>query len=188
VDVRWPAIRGGRPPRLAAQTSWTVATQADCLRVARILDGFPPLGKAARQFELWRRAAELCAVHGGTCDALPKIAVELRARHRSALPVPCAVDITAFDLAPFLAGFASAEAHFGASAEGSPSFVINVRADDAPLLTLFQCTFDVGHLRDIAPAGSSRQAFWWRVGRLNDFRRLVTCLDRYPPRGRAAHA
>ena len=177
------AARGGSQP----QTSWTVGSQADCLKVTRLLDRFPPLGKAARQFELWRRAVELCAVHGGTCGSLPEIAAELRALHRSIRPVPCPVDITVPELAPFLAGFASAEAHFGASAEGSPAFVINVRADDAPLLTLFQRTFGVGHLRDIAPAGSSRQAFSWRVGRLNDLRRLVTWLDRYPPRGRAAH-
>jgi len=177
------AARGGSQ----RQTSWTVGCQADCLKVTRLLDRFPPLGKPGRQFELWRHAVELCAEHGGTCSSLPEIAAELRALHRSIRPVPCPVDITASELAAFLAGFASAEAHLGATREGSPVFAINVRADDAPLLTLFQRTFDVGYLRDIAPRGSSRQAFSWRMGKLNDLRRLVTWLDRYPPRGRAAH-
>jgi hypothetical protein len=115
-----------------------VARQADCLNVARALDRFPPLGKASRQFELWRRAVELWVAHGGTSSALPELAAELRALHHSIEPVSCQVDITAADLAPFLSGFASAEAHFGASAEGSPALVINLRADDAPLLRLFQ--------------------------------------------------
>jgi hypothetical protein len=164
-----------------------VARQADCLNVARVLDRFPPLGKASRQFELWRRAVELWVAHGGTSSALPELAAELRALHHSIEPVSCQVDITAADLAPFLSGFASAEAHFGASAEGSPALVINLRADDAPLLRLFQRVFEVGHMRDIAPAGRSQQALSWRVGRLTDLRRLVEWFDVYPPRGRTAY-
>ena len=177
------AARGRSHP----QTSWVVARQADCLRVAHILGGFPPLGKASRQFGLWRRAVELWVAHGGTSTGLPGLAAELRASHHSIQPVPCEVDITAADLAPFLSGFASAEAHFGASPEGSPAFVINLRADDAPLLQLFQRTFEVGHLTDIAPAGRSQRAFSWRVGRLTDLSRLVEWLDICQPRGRSAH-
>jgi hypothetical protein len=101
--------------------------------------------------------------------------------------VPSLVDINEYDLAAFLAGFASAEAHFGASDVGSPSFVINLRADDGPLLRLFQETFEIGHLRDIAPAGSSRAAVSWRLGRLRDLRRLVAIFDLHPPRGRARY-
>jgi hypothetical protein len=89
-------------------------------------------------------------------------------------------------LAAFLAGFASAEAHFGASDVGSPSFVINLRTDDGPLLELFQTRFALGHLADVKPAGRSLAALSWRVGRLADMRRLVELFDRYPPRGRAA--
>jgi len=44
----------------------------------------------------------------------------------------------------------------------------------------------MGHLADIRPAGRSRAALSWRVGRLADLRRLVELFDRYPPRGRAA--
>jgi hypothetical protein len=65
--------------------------------------------------------------------------------------------------------------------------VINLRADDAPLLRLFQRVFEVGHMRDIAPAGRSQQALSWRVGRLTDLRRLVEWFDVYRPRGRTAY-
>lgn len=88
---------------------------------------------------------------------------------------------------PFLAGFASAEAHFGASDQGSPAFVINLRADDGPLLALFHRSLGVGYLRDIPPAGTSRAASSWRVGRLTDLRRLVEVLETYRPRGRAGY-
>ena len=87
----------------------------------------------------------------------------------------------------FLSGFASAEAHFGASDQGSPAFVINLRADDGPLLRLFHETLGVGHLREIAPSGSSRAAVSWRVGRLTELRRLVALLEASPPRGRAGY-
>jgi hypothetical protein len=169
------------------QTSWIVARRDDCRAILQLLDRYPPLGKAARQFELWRRAVALWISDGGTSPELPTIAAQLRKLHRSAHPVPCAVDITASGLAPFLAGFASAEAHFAATTEGSPAFVINLRADDAPLLELFHRTFEIGYLRDIAPAGASRQASSWRVGRLSDLRPLVAWLDAYPPRGRAGY-
>jgi hypothetical protein len=114
-------------------------------------------------------------------------ASRMRELHRSVVPAPSAVDITERDLMAFLSGFASAEAHFGASDQGSPAFVINLRADDGPLLGLFHRTLGVGHLRDIAPAGSSRAALSWRVGRLSDLRRLVELFEAYRPRGRAGY-
>ena len=171
--------RGGSAP----QTNWMVARKLDCLRLATILSDHPPLGKAALQFDIWRRAVHIWFAQGGTSPELRGLATQLRHLHRSARPVPCRVDISASDLAAFLAGFASAEAHFGAS--DSPSFVINLRADDGPLLRLLQQTFEIGHLRDIAPAGTSRAALSWRVGRLRDLRRLVDIFDMYQPRGRA---
>jgi hypothetical protein len=64
--------------------------------------------------------------------------------------------------------------------------VINLRADDAPLLGVFQRRLGLGHLADIRPAGTSRAAVSWRVGRLAQLRQLTELFDRYPPRGRAA--
>jgi LAGLIDADG DNA endonuclease family protein len=171
----------------APQTSWNVARRLDCLKVTRILDQRPPLGKAALQFELWRRAVDIWVAEGGASPALPALAAEIRELHRSACPVPCAVDISETDLAAFLAGFASAEAHFGATDAGSPRFAINLRADDGPLLRLFRETFGIGHLRAVQPAGGSRPAVSWRIGRLCDLRRLVALFDLYPPRGRAGY-
>ena len=125
-------------------------------QIARILSRRPPLGKAATQFELWRRAVEAWVSQGGASPALPVLAARMRELHRSAVPVPCPVDITAAELMPFLAGFASAEAHFGASHQGSPRFVINLRADDGPLLQLFHRTFGIGHLRNSLRQGLRR--------------------------------
>jgi hypothetical protein len=175
--------RGGSAP----QTAWNVGRKRDCLTVAKTLARRPPLGKARRQFDVWRRAVRTWVAQGGADPALPALAAELRQLHRSVEPVPCLVDINQGDLAPFLAGFASAEAHFGASDVGSPAFTINVRADDGPLLSLFRHTFEVGYLRDIAPAGRSRAAVSWRIRRLCHLRRLVSIFDRYPPRGRAGY-
>ena len=172
------------------------ALRRTCVRVPRPLQRrrfgvllgvcWPPLGKAAIQFAIWRRAVEVSAVHGGACPVLGELANELRRIRRAPAPAPCPVDITEAELAPFLAGFASAEAHFGASREGSPQFIINLRADDGPLLRLFRDVFEVGHLAEVAASGTSRAAVSWRVGRLRDLRRLVAILDMHRTRGRAA--
>jgi hypothetical protein len=175
--------RGGSHP----QTSWTVARRRDCLKIVEILSQFPPLGKAGRQFEIWRRAVQLWTDTGQQADDLSALAAELRALHRSAAPIPCRVDITPAELGRFFAGFASAEAHFGVSLRGSPRFAINLRADDGPLLGLFHDTFVLGHLREIAARGSSRAALGWRIGRLGDLQELVALLEACPPRGRAGY-
>jgi hypothetical protein len=177
------AARGNSAP----QTSWRVERQLECLELAAILTQWPPLGKAGRQFEIWRRAVEISVARGGACDALPALAAELRRLHGSIAPVACPVDITEPALAAFLAGFASAEAHFGVTDHGSSFFTINLRADDRPLLTLSHETFGVGRLKDVSPYRSSKAAVSWRVGRRAELRQLVRWFDRYPPRGRAGH-
>jgi hypothetical protein len=173
--------------RSCPQTGWVVARRADCVRIAELLREFPPLGKAAAQFDVWRRAVHDWAAHGGGSPALARHATELRALHRSAVPVPCTVDISRDRLAPFLAGFASAEAHFGASEAGHPRFVVNVRADDGPLLGRFRDAFDLGLIRPLPATGNSQPAVRWYVGRLAELRRLVEILDASPPRGRVAN-
>ncbi len=175
--------RGGSQP----QTSWTVARRRDCLKIVEILSQFPPIGKAGRQFGVWRRAVRLWAGNGQQADELSALAAELRVLHHSVEPIPCRVDITPEELGQFLAGFASAEAHFGASQRGSPRFAINLRADDGPLLALFQESLGLGYLRDIPARGTSRAAVAWRLGRLIDLQALVTLLEARPPRGRAGY-
>ncbi len=163
-----------------------VGRQAECLKVAAILDGSPLLGKKAREFPIWREAVELWITRGGADPELERLATALRALRSEFTPAPCRVSITDDYLAAFLAGFASAEAHFGASDRGSPSFTINLRADDGPLLRMFHERFALGHLADIPASGGSRAAMSWRVGRLSDLRHLADLFDEYPPRGRAA--
>lgn len=176
------AARGGSRP----QTAWVTASRSGCVTVATMLENNPLLGKKALEFEIWRQAVEVWVERGGSAPALPGFGAALGELRRDYTPVRSGVSITDDYLAAFLAGFASAEAHFGASSDGSPSFVINLRADDGPLLELFHERFVIGHLADIRPAGRSRAGLSWRVGRLSDLRRLVELLDTYPPRGRAA--
>jgi LAGLIDADG endonuclease len=176
------SARGGSHP----QTAWMIGRQAECLKVAAILDSSPLIGKKAREFQIWREAVELWVTYGGAAPELDRLAAALRALRDQSTPAPYGVSISHDYLAAFLAGFASAEAHFGASDTGSPSFTINLRADDGPLLRLFHERFRLGHLADIPAAGRSRAAMSWRVGRLSELRRLTDLFDGYPPRGRAA--
>jgi hypothetical protein len=173
--------RGGSRP----QTAWVVARREDCIRLVDLLDASPPLGKAARVFELWRAAVRLWDLEGGAAPGLERLGSQLaELRHRQ-VPSPAPVHITRTELVPFLAGFASAEAHFGASDHGHPSFAINLRSDDGPLLRCLRDVVGVGYLRDVPAAGRSRAALSWRIGRLSELRRLVEVLDECPPRGRA---
>jgi hypothetical protein len=133
--------------RSSPQTNWRVGRRLDCLKVVELLVKCPPLGKAARQFDVWQRAVRAWIDDGGAASSLPGLAAGLAALHHTTTQAPCRVDITEADLAAFLAGFASAEAHFGATTEGSPTFGINLRADDAPLLRLFHETFGIGGSR-----------------------------------------
>ena len=178
-DLTPAAARGNSAP----QTSWKVQRRLECLELAVILSQWPLLGKASRQFEIWRRAVELWVAYGGACDALSPLAVELRSLHRSIAPVDCPVDITEAGLAGFLAGFASAEAHFGVTDHGSVFFTINLREDDRPLLRLFHEVFGVGRLKHVGAYRSSKPAVSWRIGRREELRRLVRWFDRFPPRG-----
>jgi hypothetical protein len=171
----------------APQTSWRIGRALECLQLAAILSQWPPLGKAGRQFQVWRRAVETSVARGGACEALGPLAAELRTLHRSIAPADCSVDITDSALAAFLAGFASAEAHFGVTDRGSPVFTVNLRADDGPLLRLFQERFGVGRVEDVPPYRSSKAAASWRVCRLAELKELVGWFDRYPPRGRAGY-
>ena len=128
----------------------------------------------------------MLTTHGGSDPRLERLAAALRDIRAKSAPAQCGVSITDDYLAAFLAGFASAEAHFGASDRGSPSFTINLRADDGPLLQVFHERFALGHLADIRASGRSRPAMSWRVGRLAELRCLTDLFDQYPPRGRAA--
>lgn len=176
-----PACGGSRP-----QTLWQVGRQADCLRLVRILDRYPLLGKKAGEFDIWRRAVlAWTAVEPGGKEVVADCAARLLAHRRFEYAPPITgVDISTPYLLGFLAGFASAEAHFGARTNGHPSFVINLRRDDGAILRLMRDRLELGHIADIAPRGTSRAALSWRIGKLHQLRTLVALLDQQPPRGR----
>jgi hypothetical protein len=160
--------------------------QDDCRRLERILDRHRLLGKKLGEYEIWRAAVE--AWTGTRADrkrVLAECARRLRA-YRSAdnVAAPSRVHISTERLLAFFAGFATAEAHFGATAEGHPVLTINLRRDDGDLLRLFHDRLELGRLVPVPARGTSRAALSWRVARLTDVRVLVRHLDRYPPRGR----
>jgi hypothetical protein len=105
-------------------------------------------------------------------------------RHFEVVAGASEVSITDHELCAFLAGFATAEAHFGATSEGHPHFRINLRNDDAELLHLFRDRLGLGCLADVPPYRTSKAALSWRVSRLDEVRALTRVLDDYPPRGR----
>jgi uncharacterized protein YecT (DUF1311 family) len=176
-----PAQRTSRP-----QTTWIVQRQADCLRLVSILDRYPMLGKKLGQYEIWREAILAWTGPGSDRYAVMAECGERLRAHRAAnvLAGASAVSITDNRLLAFFAGFATAEAHFGATSEGHPHFKINLRSDDGELLRTFRDRLRLGRLVNVPPYGTSHAAVSWRIGRLSELRALTQALDRYPPRGR----
>jgi hypothetical protein len=176
-----PAQRTSRP-----QTAWIVQRKADCQRIVSILDQHRLLGKKQGQYAIWRTAiAAWTGLRGDRHSVVAACSEQLRAHRRfDALAAVTEVHITDRQLCAFLAGFVTAEAHFGATSEGHPHFRINLRNDDAELLHLFRDRLDLGYLADVPPYRTSKAALSWRVTRLDELRALTEVLDRYPPRGR----
>jgi hypothetical protein len=92
------------------------------------------------------------------------------------------------DWPPFLAGFLTAEAHFGLVRDGHrirPRMRVNVRADDGSLLAEFASRTGVGRLYSYGrkPYEAARMASWV-VFSAADLHLLADVLDSCPPRGR----
>jgi LAGLIDADG endonuclease len=176
-----PARRTSRP-----QTNWIVQRKADCRRIVSILDRHRLLGKKQGQFAIWRRAiAAWTGMGGDRHTVVAACSEQLRAhRHFDVVPGASVVAITDHELCAFLAGFVTAEAHFGATSEGHPHFRINLRNDDGELLNLLCDRIGLGRLADVPPYRTSKAALSWQVARLDELRALTLILDRYPPRGR----
>jgi hypothetical protein len=175
-----PARGTSRP-----QTEWIVERQADCQRIVSILDRHRLLGKKRGEYQIWRIAiAALTGIRGDRQCVVAECSRQLRLYRRFDVLGPSEVSITDHQLWAFLAGFVTAEAHFGATREGHPHFTINLRKDDGELLRLFRNRLGLGRLAEVPPRGTSREALSWRIGRLDELRVLTGVLDKYPPRGR----
>jgi LAGLIDADG endonuclease len=179
--VAVPARRTSQP-----QTNWIVQRQADCQRLVSILDRYRLLGKKQGQYAIWRTAiAAWTGMRGDRQRVVAACSKQLRAhRHFDVVAGPSEVSITDDQLCAFLAGFVTAEAHFGATSEGHPHFRINLRRDDGELLHLFRDRLGLGYLAEVPAYRTSKAALSWRVTRLDEVRALTQLLDRYPPRGR----
>jgi hypothetical protein len=184
-EVRW------RPPRGTshAQVHWLVQSRDECSVLGSSLGSLPLLGKKAGELAIWQRAVAVW--NDRTQGALrwkhlQRLASELRAHRNPAFDADYTrVDINTPLLSGFLAGFASAEAHFGASGTGHPRFVIKLRADDTAVLSLLANRFGVGRLVRVPASNRGRPQTAWLVTRLAELRSLVSVFDRQPPLGRA---
>jgi hypothetical protein len=185
-DVRWCPPNGTSHP----QVLWVLQSRHACFALARLLSRFPLLGKKAGDFAIWRAAVTAwnLSAHGARrWERLQRLASELRAHRNPAVhPDYTEVDISTSDLAGFLAGFTSAEAHFGASSSGHPRFVIKLREDYTALLSLLGDRFGVGRLVPVPPSVQGHAQTAWLVTKLDELRKLVPVFDRHPPLGRAA--
>jgi hypothetical protein len=172
-----------------AQVHWVVLSLDHCSALATSLSKVPLLGKKAGDFRIWQRAvASWNDPPQGALrwQRLAQFASELRAHRDPSYDVDYArVDISTETLAGFLAGFASAEAHFGATRTGHPRFVIKLRADDTAVLSLLAHRFGVGRLVPVPASDRSRPQTAWLVTRLEELRHLVSVFDGNPPLGRA---
>lgn len=182
--TRQPARRTSQ-----AQVRWTVQTIDDCMRLVLLLDTLPLLGKKAGDFRIWRMGVARWAQLDdgrGRWPHLTELARTLRAhrepRYATDYTWGCVSDGY---LEGFLAGFASAEAHLGASREGHPRFALKVRADDSSVLALLASRLQVGRLVPVASDRSRRAQTTWLVTGLAELRSLVSVFDRHPPLGRA---
>jgi Homing endonuclease associated repeat len=118
---------------------------------------------------------------------LERLAFELRAHRKPGFTADYTrVDISQTALAGFLAGFTTAEGHFGASSAGHPRFVIKLRADDRAVLALLARRLGVGRLVPAPATSRGRPQMAWLVTTLDELRSLVPVFDRHRPLGRAA--
>ena len=184
-QVRW------KPPRNTshAQVHWVVQSKDQCSALATSLSKLPLLGKKAGDFRIWSRAVDAWSesMQGAVrWQRLARFASELRAHRDPSYGVDYTrVDVSTETLAGFLAGFASAEAHFGATRAGHPRFVIKLRADDSAVLSLLANRFEVGRLVAVPESDHGRPQTAWLVTRLEELRQLVSVFDGHPPMGRA---
>jgi hypothetical protein len=165
-----------------------IRNQEDCLKAISILEPNLVVGKKAGEFAIWCRAVRAWTSGHGNRNGVVAACAEDLIAHRCPefAPSLAQVDISDEHLRAFFAGFATAEAHFGASRDGHPSFTVNMRGDDSALLGLFHGRFRLGRLVAVPPRGPSRAALSWRVSRLVELRSLVGLLNKHPPRGRVA--
>lgn len=189
------AARGSSKP----QTAWTVSSKADCLRLAEILYRHPLRGKKSRDFALWATAVAWWAGPDPTRrrinrDWTPMIYIKERLHEgRVYNPRPDPVrDLTpglSRDWIAFTSGLFTADGSLGIHRNGVgllPVARIALRADDAPLLRQLRSRTEIGrvlvnervHGRKKWPEAS------WTIRGADDLVRLVSVLNRCPPKGR----
>jgi hypothetical protein len=184
-EIRWKPAWGTSE----AQVMWLVQSLDGCAALARSVVRLHLLGKKAGDFAIWSRAVATwndSRLGSSRWKDMERFGSALRAHRHPGFAVDYTwVDISGVYLGEFLAGFASAEGHFGASAGGHPRFVIKLRGDDSAVLALLATRFQAGRLVPAPPSKHGRAQTAWLVTRLDELRSLVAVFDRPPPLGRA---
>lgn len=174
--------------RSKPQVVWTVRRADECSALAARLLRNPLLNKKAGDVALWEQAVNVWRSQAlGRWSAMARLARDLRAHRGFGDPwrAQTLVDISLSHVDQFLGGFATAEAHFGAAIPpAAPSFRINLRRDDRPILDFFAVTYGIGRVREYARTSAGLPVASWYVKSCDDLLRLASILDRNPPRGR----
>jgi hypothetical protein len=151
---RIPAQRTSR-----LQVSWSMHSKFECRRLTELLSRYPLRGRKRSEFEVWAAAVDRWSEQ--------HVAVPLRA--------------TADGLISYLGGFFTGEGSF--SLDGRAAACIHVRADDAPLLRMFQEHFRLGRISYSTPPNVN-PSVRWTVCRRAELSQLIALLDAAWLRGR----
>ena len=173
---RLPAAGGSRP-----RTCWSVNSLRGCVQVDALLASSPLLSKKRGEVAIWSEAVSAWARRRwSVMQRLASDIREFRGFVNETFPV---AEADSDHFAGFLAGFATAEGHFGAKLpSGAPYFAIKLRADDRAVLEHFAKTVAVGRVREDRQAGV-RPTATWAVHRTSELERLAAVLDPRPPLG-----
>jgi hypothetical protein len=185
--VLYPKAAQGRAK---PQVVWTVNRVEDCRRLVEALQPLPLMNKKSGDYRIWAEAvarwSESQAPHRRRYSDMARLADELRAhRDFDVRPRYIGCDIAPAYVDGFLAGFATAEAHFGATVDsGHPLLTINLRLDDRAVLDYLNDYYGLGHIKVEVLQTRGRDVASWRVTKLDETAQLLAIFDRSPPRGR----
>jgi LAGLIDADG endonuclease len=187
-----PARSTSRP-----QVRWVVTAKSDCRRLTEILDTYPLRGRKSRAYAIWSGAVDWWVgadptrrEHGRDWTPMTYLKQRLSSLTRYSRSPTEVVDPQTRGLGddwnPYLAGFVTAEGHFGINLNGSacPRLTVRLRADDIGLLHALRDRSACGRVYGPRTRADGSPTVIWMVFSRQDLFDLVEALDRTPPKGR----
>jgi hypothetical protein len=180
VLTPYPARANSKP-----QTTWSIRSQIECLRLVQILEEFPLRGRKQREFVVWAEAVtQWNGRRRERAAAMRHASERLRCLRRYVdPPLSTAPPHDSQHLRWYLGGFFSGEGYFGLS-QRSARAVIKVRRDDLPLLQAFAGSTTLGTIMDVSARGSSRPGAVWIIQRHGQLSAAIDLLESAMLRGR----